>query len=409
MRFSRKMKVGIFIEGFEPDSGGGHTIQFEILQSLLELAGESPHTFSVICRNPNDLAPLLKSSSIETIAFPGSIFQRVVTTASQELTAWRNRGRRQTVLDDLVKQNEIDFLWFLGAEAIQPDSPYCAVVWDLQHRLQPWFPEVSAAGKWEQRERFSARFLRRATVVIVGTRAGREELERFYDVPAERILILPHPTPQFALEQPVGDDHEVLARRGLRPGYVFYPAQFWPHKNHANLLFALARLRESDVHLPIVFVGSDKGNKNYVQSLAQSLGLSEQVHFLGFVQQSDLAALYRNALALTYLSFFGPENLPPLEAFGFGCPVIAANVSGSSEQLGDAALLVDPGDVDQIVAAIKALRDDPELAKTLVARGRERASVRTRDHFVRGMFSFLDEFESIRRCWPNSSSGFWEH
>jgi glycosyltransferase involved in cell wall biosynthesis len=395
-----QMKIGVFLEGFSPDSGGGHTIQFEILQSLLELAGESRHTFSVICRNPNDLAPLLKSSSIETISFPGSIFQRVVTTASQGLTAWKNRRKRQTILDDLVKRNGIDFVWFLGAEAIQLDSPYCAVVWDLQHRLQPWFPEVSAAGKWEQRERFAARFLRRATVVIVGTRAGREELERFYDVPAERILVLSHPTPRFALETSAGDDREVLVRHGLSPGYLFYPAQFWPHKNHANLLFALARLRESEVRLEMVFVGSDKGNEPYVRSLVQSLGLSQQVHFLGFVPQPELPAFYRNALALTYLSFFGPENLPPLEAFGFGCPVIAANVSGSSEQLGDAALLVDPGDVDQIVAAIKALRDDPELATTLVARGRERALVRTGDHFVRGMFSFLDEFENIRRCWP---------
>jgi glycosyltransferase involved in cell wall biosynthesis len=394
------MKVGVFIEGFSPDEGGGHTIQFEILQTLLELAGESRHTFSVICRNPNDVALLLKSSSIETIAFPGSAWQRLVTTTRQGLAAWRNKKKRQTILDDLVKRNEIDFVWFLGAEALQADSPYCAVVWDLQHRLQPWFPEVSAAGKWDQRERFVARFLRRATVVIVGTNAGREELERFYDVPAERILILPHPTPRFALQAPVGDDHEVLARRGLRPGYLFYPAQFWPHKNHANLLFALARLRQSEVRLEMVFVGSDKRNEPYLRSLVQSLGLSQQVHFLGFVPQSELPALYRNAFALTYLSFFGPENLPPLEAFGLGCPVIAANVAGSSEQLGDAALLVDPADVDQIVAAINAIRDDPELATTLVARGRERAQVRTGDQFVRGMFSFLDEFENIRRCWP---------
>ena len=394
------MKVGVFIEGFSPDEGGGHTIQFEILQSLVELAGESRHTFSVICRNPNDLAHLFKSSSIEAISFPGSIVHRVVTTANQGLTAWRNRRKRQTILDDLVKRNGIDFVWFLGAEAIQVDSPYSAVVWDLQHRLQPWFPEVSAAGKWEQRERFVDRFLRRATVVIVGTRAGREELERFYDVPAERTLILPHPTPRFALQEPVGNDHEVLARRGLRPGYLFYPAQFWPHKNHANLLFALTRLRESDVRLEMVFVGSDKRNEPYLRSLVESLDLSQQVHFLGFVPQSELPALYRNALALTYLSFFGPENLPPLEAFGLGCPVIAANVAGSNEQLGDAAVLVDPGDVDQIVSAVKALRDDPELSKTLVGRGRERAQVRTGDRFVRGMFSFLDEFENIRRCWP---------
>lgn len=396
------MRVGVFLGGFSPLSGGGRTIQVEILQTLLELVGESRHTFTVFCRKPEELSPMLKSSPITTIAFPGSVFQRVLSTASSGLEGWRNKKEGQTVLEDLVRQNGIEFMWFLGAQAIVLDLPYCAVVWDLQHRSQPWFPEVSADGQWEHRERFSARFLRRATVVIVGTQAGAEELERFYDVPAERVLILPHPTPRFALEKPTGDDHEVLRRYGLEPGYLLYPAQFWPHKNHANLLFAAARLREKhNLNLPIVFVGSDKGNEPHVRSLVESLGLGA-VHFLGFVPQTDLPALYRKALALTYISFFGPENLPPLEAFGFGCPVIAADVPGAEEQLGDAALLVDPKDVDQMAAAIKTLYDDSGLAKTLVERGRARALTRTGEHFVRGMFSFLDEFENIRRCWPNT-------
>src|SRR5574341_69837 len=403
------MKVGVFLEGFELHSGGGHTFQLEILRSLLELAGESRHTFGVIGHNSHELSHLLKSSPIEAIAFPGPILKRVTSTAHRRLASYRGKKERQTRLDRLAEDNGIDFMWFLGAEGLQVDVPYSAIVWDLQHRLQPWFPEVSARGQWSHREEFVSRFLRRAAVVIVGTEAGREEIERFYDVPSERIRILPHPTPRFALEKATGVDDQVLARHGLQPGYLFYPAQFWPHKNHANLLFAVAGLNErNNLRLQTVFVGSDKGNEAYIRSLAQSLDLGSHVHFLGFVPQADLPALYRNALALTYLSFFGPENLPPLEAFGFGCPVIAANVAGALEQLGDAALLVDPKDVKQIAVAIKALRDDAELSKTLVARGRERARARTGNHFVRGMFSFLDEFENIRRCWPNNSSGVRE-
>ena len=223
-------------------------------------------------------------------------------------------------------------------------------------------------------------------------------------MPAERIRILPHPTPRFALEAPDGDDHQVLAGYGLQPGYVFYPAQFWPHKNHANLLLALALLRDKyALSLHVVFVGSDKGNEEYIRRLTEKLGLGAQVHFLGFVSQRELVALYRGAFALTYLSFFGPENLPPLEAFGLGCPVIGASVAGSLEQLGDAALLVDPKDVEKIAAAIKRLHDDSELSRELVARGRERALQRSGVQFVRGIFSFLDEFEQIRRCWPSKT------
>jgi len=394
------MRVGVFLEEFSPDAGGAYTIQADIFQSLLELAGESRHTFTVVCRHPENFRSALKSTSIEAVAFPGSITQRLGARASRGLAAFRGRRKLKTRLEQVTQQSGIEFMWFVGAEAVQIDTPYCAVVWDLQHRLQPWFPEVSAAEQWEHREAFYSGFLRRAAMIIAGTEVGRAEIERFYDVPSDRVRILPHPTPRFALDPPPADGGQVLSRYGLSAGYLLYPAQFWPHKNHANLLLALALLREKhDLSLSLVFVGSDKGNQEYIRQLTATLGLSEQVHFLGFVSQDELIALYRNALALTYLSFFGPENLPPLEAFGLGCPVITANAAGSSEQLGDAALLVDPANVEQIAHAIRNLHGDPNLSETLIRRGRERARARTGNHFVKGVFAFFDEFEKVRHCW----------
>jgi glycosyltransferase involved in cell wall biosynthesis len=181
---------------------------------------------------------------------------------------------------------------------------------------------------------------------------------------------------------------------------LFYPAQFWAHKNHVNLLLAVHKLREDyGLTFPVVFVGSDKGNVNYVKKWVEDLGLDRQVHFLGFVPQADLIALYRNAFALTYLTFFGPENLPPLEAFALKCPVIASDVSGAREQLRDAALLVDPADPAACAQAIKSLHDDSQLRIALIERGLNRASGWTGRDFVRGVFSIFDEFEAIRRCW----------
>jgi glycosyltransferase involved in cell wall biosynthesis len=283
---------------------------------------------------------------------------------------------------------------------MQVDLPYLATVWDLQHRLQPWFPEVSEKGTWERREQFYATFLRRAAAIIAGTNAGREEIERFYQVPADRIKILPHPTPGFALDAVAVDDKQVLDKFGIPARYLFYPAQFWSHKNHANLLLALRLLREKyQLVLPVVFAGSDKGNQAYIRRLVAELDLSAQVHFPGFVSRQDLIALYRHALALTYLSFFGPENLPPLEAFSLGCAVIASDVAGAREQLADAALLVDPRNVEQIAAAIHSLYTDAGLREALVRKGLARAHAWTGRDFVKGVFSILDEFAAIRRCW----------
>ena len=91
--------------------------------------------------------------------------------------------------------------------------------------------------------------------------------------------------------------------------------------------------------------------------------------------------------------------MPHLCNITLGCPVIASNVSGAEEQLGEAALLVDPSNPEQIADAILHLYNSPDLRNTLIERGSNRATEWTGSHFVREIFLILDEFEAIRRCW----------
>lgn len=397
------MKVGVFLEDFSPDVGGGYTIQEDIFRALLDLIDETSHSFVLFCRRPESLRSFLTTLRFEAVAFPGNLSQRVFARAQSGLNSLIESRKRQTRLEQLCKEAGVEFMWFVGAEAVQIDLPYMAIVWDLQHRLQPWFPEVSAGGTWRQRETFYGEYLRRATYIIAGTDAGRMEIERFYQVTSNRIKILPHPTPAFTLKAQdtlASDVAGVLTKYGLKSNYLFYPAQFWSHKNHANLLLAAATLkREHQIDLPVVFVGSNKGNEEYVRAFASQLQPSIDVAFLGFVPVEDLVALYRGAFALAYVTFFGPENLPTLEAFALGCPVIASDVSGAREQLGDAALFVDPRNPCEIASTIKQLHADDELRRSLIDKGRARAERWTAKEFVRGVFAALDEFEPVRKCW----------
>ncbi len=394
------MKVGVFLEDFSPDVGGGYTIQEDIFRALIEHIDDTHHSFVIFCRRPEGFGKFLTNPRLEAVGFPGAFGKRVLARAESGLHALFENRKRQSRLEQLCKEAGVEFMWFVGAEAVQVDLPYMAIVWDLQHRLQPWFPEVSAGGTWRQRERFYSEFLQRATIIIAGTAAGRAEIERFYQVTGDRIRILPHPTPTFALNNDPGDPGTVLKKYSLKENYILYPAQFWSHKNHVNLLLAAAEMkRKHQLDLPVVFVGADKGNADYVRSFAAQLKPSLDVAFLGFVPLEDLVALYRGAFALAYVTFFGPENLPPLEAFALGCPVVASDVSGAREQLGDAALLVNARDPSHIAAALKSLHDDQSLRHRLIEKGRARAERWTAHHFVRSVFSAFDEFESVRRCW----------
>lgn len=392
------MKVGVFLEDFSPEAGGGFTIQDDIFRALLETIDATNHSFVIFCRRPETVTPLLTNARVKAVGFPGSLGQRVFARAERGLNSLLESRKRQTRLEQLCKEEGVEFLWFVGAEAVQVDLPYMAIVWDLQHRVQPWFPEVSAGGTWKHREQFYSEFLRRAAIIIAGNDAGRREIERFYQVTGNRIKLLPHPTPSFALNAPSGDTASVLKKYELKGNYLFYPAQFWSHKNHVNLLLAAAALKsEHQLEFQVVFVGSDKGNEQFVRRFASQLKIDAR--FLGFIPVHDLVALYRSALALSYVTFFGPENLPTLEAFALGCPVVASDVDGAREQLGDAALLVNPRDPANIASAIKQLHDDKALRQALIQKGRARAEHWTAKDFVRGVFTALDEFETVRRCW----------
>jgi glycosyltransferase involved in cell wall biosynthesis len=395
------MHVAAVVAGFDPQSGGGYTFEREILEALQQAAASSTHQFTVLCPESSAaaLASELSSSALRVVGVPRRT-GRLAAMAFREIESVRAHWRRRSDLDRVAVANGIEFVWFLSAQPERTDIPFMTVVWDLQHRATPWFPEMSAQGLWDGRDSVHRWFLQRATKIITGTQVGRDQLAQFFQVPSDNVLMLPHPTPSYVFRKTEMASADAIDRLGLKQPYVLYPAQFWPHKNHVNLLLAIADLKKKGTTVSVALVGSDKGNRQFIAEVAAREGISDQVHFLGFVERDVLVALYRQALALTYVSWCGPENLPPLEAFGLDCPVIATRIPGAEEQLGDAALLCEPGDPASISEAIASVHADAELRARLVDAGRIRARRFTPADYVAGALKFLDEFSTVRRCWP---------
>jgi glycosyltransferase involved in cell wall biosynthesis len=388
------MRVGILLGNSDPTAGGGYTFQREVFDALLAIGAQSRHSFVFFC-HPDTAAklPPRPLPNAEVVALDAEV------PAQRAILFGRSRPAKVRTLDQQLQAAGIEFVWQLAAPGQALEVPYMVVVWDLQHRLQPWFPEVSANGNWQHRDTLYTTVLGRAAAIIVGTRVGKLEVERFFRVDPSRILIMPHPTPRFA-EGAVGSGKSIREKYGIEGDYLFYPAQFWAHKNHVNLLLALELLRSCfDRPLSVAFVGADHGNLAHVKATVERLGLTDRVHFLGFVPREDLIDLYRQAFALSYVTFFGPENLPPLEAFALDCPVIASDVSGAREQLGDAVLYVDPTSPEQIADAVMRLASEEGLREKLVGAGKRIAQGRTPQGFVEGALAFLDRFEAVRRCW----------
>jgi glycosyltransferase involved in cell wall biosynthesis len=264
----------------------------------------------------------------------------------------------------------------------QTGIPSVMAIHDLQHRLQPEFPEVSADGEWRIREHLFRNAARAATLLLADSEVGREDILEFYGplgLPADRVKVLPfQPAGYLAADLSDAERQRVRAAHRLPERYLFYPAQFWPHKNHARIVRALAAIRhERGVEIPLVLCGSHSGalrERTYreVMRLAQTLGVSRQVHDLGYVPDRDMSGLYAAAEALVMPTFFGPTNIPVLEAWRLGCPVLSSDIRGIREQVGDAGILADPRSVEAIAEGIHRLWTDEVLRRSLVQRGRAR-------------------------------------
>jgi glycosyltransferase involved in cell wall biosynthesis len=279
--------------------------------------------------------------------------------------------------------------------------PYVMAIPDLQHRLQPEFPEVSANGEWERREYHFRNGARYATLLLADSEVGKEDILNFYGpygVTPDRVKVLPFiPACYLTLDVSESERQRVRATYSLPERYLFYPAQFWPHKNHIRIVQALGLLKQAhQLKIPVVFCGSYDGEIRErtfreVMTFRSQLGLEGEILYLGYVPNEDMSGLYAGAAALVMPTFFGPTNIPVLEAWAFGCPVLTSDIRGIREQAGNAAVLVDPRSVEAIADGIYQLWNDASLRHILADEGRQLLATYRPGDYRQRLIEILEE------------------
>lgn len=398
------MRVGIVL-GSSIKSGGGFQHEIAILENLKLFASGRGHQFFVFYYDfPFDTKSLecdhLKFIKVKKKQFILQSINRVLIKIKKS-TRVRLFQSIKTPLHKHVVQNNIELMYYPGpyGECINIDIPYILTVWDLQHRLQPEFPEVSSNGEWENRERFYRAAIGKAFAIIVDEEAGKEDIIRFYDSGEEKVFVLPFTPPKINRTENI-DINYIKNKYKIYSDYIFYPAQFWPHKNHVAILKAIKVLKEEyNTDISAVFVGSDKGNLSYIKKLSYGFGLDNQFFFLGFVQDEYIPVLYKGALALVMPTYFGPSNIPICEAFAYQCPVITSDIRGIREQVGDAGILVNPADYKALSEAIFSISKDKALREKLIVNGTKKIQSWTGKDYIENLIKIIDSFSNKRLCW----------
>ncbi len=167
---------------------------------------------------------------------------------------------------------------------------------------------------------------------------------------------------------------EVRERYHLPAQFVLYTGSLSPRKNLVRLLQAFARLGGEVPH-QLVLTGSKSWKDASVYEMMDALSLRDRIVQLGYVEEKDMPALYTLAGVYVYPSLYEGFGLPVLEAMQCGCPVVASVASSIPEVAGEAALLIDPYDVDGLAEAICKVLTDSSCRAALVAAGLQRAAL----------------------------------
>jgi len=260
--------------------------------------------------------------------------------------------------------------------------PYVVTIHDMVNLFYDE-QKLSALHMSLRRFRFR-RGLTRASRVIAVSEATRRDVENLLGVPSGHITrVYNAPDPAFLQRDRADGEEErrrIMERYQIDRPFLLYAGAIRHHKNIPRLVEAFAVLREQLAAHPVygdlrlVIIGDTISQYPAVRQAMVKSKVENAVRFLGFVPFDTLRCFYESAAAFIFPSRHEGFGLPPLEAMACGTPVVTSNVSSLPEVAGDAAVLVNPGNVFDIARGIRdALTDEP-LRAELVRRGRVQAA-----------------------------------
>jgi glycosyltransferase involved in cell wall biosynthesis len=382
-------RIGLYLD-MKPQGGG----QFQYSIAMLEAVAKFPRDryASLVAYSKKGWRDILQPHSIEAVYVPSSLPSRLSAYTWRKFDMPIDVWRKLAPLVDPPTRRLLSLdcdLWIYPVQdemSYMLPAPALVTVHDLMHRYERHFPEVAG---YRMRELHYRAVCRYAKGVLVDSDLGKRQLAESYGIADSMVYPLPYVPPSYMYETDIPPDFK--EKYHLPEKFFFYPAQFWHHKNHCSLLRAAHLLSAKLPDIRFVFAGARKNGYGGFVKLVKELGLSERVHILGYLPNAYMSTIYRSARAMIMSTFFGPTNIPPLEAMVAGCPMAVSRIYAMPEQCGDAALYFDPESVDEIAHCMARLWTDDDLCAFLSERGKERSELFSQKAFNGRLLAVVDK------------------
>ncbi len=352
------MRIAIDAHSVGAKLAGNESYATNLIEALAQIDSVNEYSLFVTTSEAHDRFHQRWPNFTVRTTLPHTPFIRIPLTLSAEL-----------------RKNPVDIL---HVQFTAPPFCPCPVVVSLHDLSFEHLPHTFNRRSRTQLRWTVRRSAKRAARIISLSEHTRRDISQTYGIDATLIQTIPLAAPEhFA---PVNDDDLQRVRHtyGIDSPYILSVGSIQPRKNLARLVKAFASIKSrlpSDQLPKLVLVGKRAWLYDDTLRALEEADLGSAVVLTGSVPELDLPALYSGALCFVYPSFFEGFGLPPLEAMKCGTPVVVGNTTSLPEVVGDAALSVDPFDVDAIASAIERLIKDSGLRAELSVKGLARAKM----------------------------------
>jgi glycosyltransferase involved in cell wall biosynthesis len=354
------MRIGINTLFMIPEHVGGTEIYLRNL--LINLAKID---------NENEYILFTNKENFGTFGIEQDNFSEVLCNIPARLRPLRMLWE-QLVLPLQIKKHNIDILHSPGyVSPLLASCPSVVTIHDMQYY---YYPKNFVKARLIYFKIFVPLSAKKATKIITVSNNSKKDIVNILKIPEDKVIVT-YAASRSLNRRNLKDEikrREAMQKYSIEGRYILSVASLLPHKNLDGLIYAFEKIANKIEH-QLILVGIKETALKDIQSTLEQVGiLKDRIKVLGFVADKDLFYLYSGADLFVLPSLFEGFGLPILEAMSCGCPVMASNVTSIPEIVGEAGLLINPRDIDDISTKMYMILTNDQLKRDLIKRGYER-------------------------------------
>ena len=404
------MKIGFYIHHTSLKAGGIFTYSIGILKLIIN-SDEIEKVHLIISADQKEyFNKIFNSTKIEYRIVNRKNF--IVNTLfavsyllSNTVALFRNRFKKHNHLKFLsrislrinpyskhISPSQIDLLHvpFQYSPIYNSDVPVIITMHDIQ---EYHYPEYFSSFQKLHRKINNINAMNESNHIIVSFDHIKNDLLKHFSIDESKISICPPPfAEEWFLSENFTKKETLSEKYGLSKNFLLYPAATWQHKNHINLIRAVAKLNEDDFELNLICTGNKTDYYKIIEEEIGKLNLKNNIKFLGIVSEEDLIGLYKAASLVVIPTLYEAGSGPLYEAMRYSAPVICSDVTSLPETMGNDKFIFNPDNVDEMTSLTRKMLTENEFRNENLENSRRRMEELQAENYTD---RFLDVYKNI--------------